>query len=130
MERLVIEKDFKGTIKTVVRDGFCIYSKKPESYYIDQGYLITTEEEFEIINEKYLNDMCNNWKEVTEESFEDALNVLPPLRWRNGGFFMSETYTNDVTAFYQRVDDKYYTSYQRLRYNRDDILENLRQHIG
>ena len=130
-EKLVVDlKNYRGFVQTVLRNGKCIYHGKPESYYVDKGYLIVTEEEFEPIHEKYLNDMCGDWKEITEENFEDALNVLPPMRWENGGFFMSERYTGDVTAFYQQIGNKYYTSYQRLSYKRDDILENLREFIG
>lgn len=129
-DKLVIDKDYKGIVKTAIRDGKCLYYGTPEEEYIKQGYLIVTEEEFEPIHEKYLNDMCNNWKEISEDQFENALDVLPPLRWRNGGFYISEMYTSDVTNFYQQLGDKFYTSYQRLSYNRDDILSNLRQFIN
>ena len=128
-DKLVIEKDYRGIVKTAIRDGKCLYNGRPEEYFLEQGYLIVTEEEFEVINEKYLNDLCNNWKEITEDQFEDALNVLPPMRWKNGGFFISEMYTSDVSSFYQQLGDKYYTSYQRLSYNRDNILDNLKLFI-
>ena len=129
-DKLVIEKNYNGTVKTAIRNGFCLYSKKPESYYIENDYLIVTEEEFEAIHEKYLNDICNNWEEITEDQFEDALNVLPPMRWRNGGFYMSERYTGDVSDFYQEKDGKYYTSLQRLSYDRGEIMDNLREYIA
>lgn len=126
-DKLVIKKEFDGTIKTVVRDGACIYYNKPESYYLENGYIIVTEEEFEPIQESYLNGICNNWKEIAEDQFEEMLNVLPPIRWSKGGFFMSERYTSDVTSFYQQIGDKYFTSWQRLSYKRDDILNSLNQ---
>ena len=129
-DKLVIERDYNGTVKTAIRDGRCLYYGTPEEYFLEQGYLIVTEEEFEPIHEKYLNDMCNNWKEITEDKFEDALNVLPPMRWENGGFFISERYTSDVTNFYQQIGNRYFTSYQRLSYKRDDILDNLKLFIN
>ena len=129
-EKIVMSKEYDGMIKTVLRDGICIYKGKTEEYYIENGYTIVTEKEFEVIQEKHLNDMCNNWKEITEDKFEDALNVLPPMRWENGGFFISERYTSDVTNFYQQIGNRYFTSYQRLSYKRDDILDNLKLFIN
>lgn len=130
-EKIVVDlKNYNGTTITAIRDGRCIYNNRPESYYLEKGYSILTWEELESIQEEYLNKLCNDWKEITEEQFEYALNVLPPVRWENGGFFMSERYTNDVTGYYQQIGDKYYTSLQRLSYNRENILENLNQFIN
>lgn len=129
-DKLVIEKNYNGMVKTAIRDGKCLYYGRPEEYFLENGYLIVTEEEFEPIHEKYLNDLCNKWKEVSEDQFEDALNVLPPMRWRNGGFYMSERYTGDVSSFYQEINGKYYTSLQRLSYDRDEVIINLIEHIA
>lgn len=52
--------------------------------------------------------------EVTEEKFDDMLNVLPPLYWTTIGgvemFCMGEFYTGTYTTQYARVGDKYYTA--------------------
>lgn len=51
-------------------------------------------------------------KEISEEQFNDALNVLPPLKWCtiNGieEFLMSEFYTDSYTNQYARKGSKYY----------------------
>jgi len=50
--------------------------------------------------------------EITEEQFNDSLNVLPPLKWctMNGvnQFLMSEFYTGTYTTQYARKNNKYY----------------------
>ncbi|MGL5436016.1 MAG: hypothetical protein ACRDBO_11535, partial [Lachnospiraceae bacterium] len=51
-------------------------------------------------------------KETTEEQFEEALNVLPPLKWCTIDgiemFCMSEMYTATYTNQYARYEGKYY----------------------
>lgn len=51
--------------------------------------------------------------EISEEEFQDALNVLPPLKWCNIDgvemFCMCEMLTGSYTAQYARKNDKYYT---------------------
>lgn len=122
-------KDFTGSIQTILYDGFCPYTKKTEADYLADGCAIMTWEEFEPVHDKYLDSLCGNWKEITEEDYNDALNVLPPMRWSNGGFYMVERYTADVTSFYQKWYGKHYTSLQRLSYNRKDIIASLENFI-
>lgn len=120
-----LKEGYKGSIQTILYDGICPYTKKSAEDYNKDGYSILTWEDFYKVEDQYLDSICGDWKEITAEQFEDALNVLPPLRWENGGFFMSERYTADVTGFYQQIGDRYFTSYQRLSYNRKDIIADL-----
>ena len=129
-EKMVVSKKYEGYIQTVLIDGICPYTKNTEEYYINNGFLVMTDEELEPIHEKYLNDLCNSWKEISEDQYENALNELPPTRWRNGGFYISESYTGDVSSFYQEMNGKYYTSFQRLSYDRGEIMINLIEHIS
>lgn len=54
----------------------------------------------------------NGLKEITEEQWEDALNVLPPLHWTTIDgvemFCMSEMYTGTYTTQYAKYKGKYY----------------------
>ena len=73
-------------------------------------YKVTTFEEFEKLErEYYLNKPL---KEISEEEYNYALNVLPPLKWCtiNGveEFLMSEFYTGVYTTQYARYNNKYY----------------------
>jgi hypothetical protein len=51
--------------------------------------------------------------EITEEQFWDALEVLPPCRWRRSpgaeSFHMSEHTTGCISSIYVRIGDYYYT---------------------
>ena len=73
-------------------------------------YKVTTFEEFEKLQrEYYLNKPLI---EVTKQEFDDALNVLPPLRWCTISgveeFLMSEFYTGIYTTQYAKCNNKYY----------------------
>lgn len=50
-------------------------------------------------------------QEITHEEWDDALNVLPPLRWINRmgaeTFRMSEFYCGTVTNTYVRIGERY-----------------------
>ena len=89
-----------------------------------------SEEEFEKIIRAHDDAMCGDWKEETAEQYEYALNVLPPMRWTDGGFFVSEAETDNIHAFHQRTNGKYYTSLQRTSTPRRDILESLKTYIN
>ena len=131
VEKVVVNlNNFNGFTQSVLINGKSPYTGKTESDYIKEGFTVITWEEFDGINEKYLDSLCGKWKEITEEQFDDMLNVLPPMRWSNGGFYMSERYTADVTGYYQQIGDKYYTSNQRLSYKRNDILNSLNDFIN
>jgi hypothetical protein len=51
--------------------------------------------------------------EITEESFQQALECLPPENWTNQGdtesFVMCEHTCGRITGIYVRIDDKFYT---------------------
>ena len=73
-------------------------------------YKVTTFKEFEKLQrEYYINKPLI---EISEEEYNDALNVLPPLKWCtiNGieEFLMSEFYTGVYTTQYARYNNKYY----------------------
>lgn len=51
-------------------------------------------------------------KEITEEQFIDALDVLPPMNWRNEGrtesFKFCEYIVDNITNIYVRVSKRYF----------------------
>ena len=102
---------------------------KSRADYESEGYQIMEEPEYMQMQNAYLDSLCNQWKEITEEQYENAMNILPPARWQNGGFFVPEALTGDVYDFYQELNGKYYTSLQRVFYKREAIMENLRQFV-
>ena len=79
------------------------------------GYLILPfEEAVEVVQKRQEEQYCSPPIEVTAEQWDDALNVLPPRRWRHDGhvegFCMSEFLTGNLTAHYFRVGGKYYVA--------------------
>lgn len=54
----------------------------------------------------------NRW-EIDREVYEEFLEMLPPLGWRGGSFFMSEFSFGNITAKYTKEGDKYYCEFAR-----------------
>ena len=72
--------------------------------------------------------------ETTEEQFEYALNVLPPLKWCTIAgvemFCMSEMYTGTYTNQYARIGDKYYTAMVDVTDTSTWIHERLKKSVA
>lgn len=77
---------------------------------LDNGFKVMTFDEFQEAQKKKL--ITGELKEVTEDQYNEMLNILPPLYWVtiNGVemFCMCEMYTGSFTTQYARVGDKYY----------------------
>lgn len=90
------------------RDSFKIYLKQArESKY----KIMTYDEYLEMERKYYINEPLT---EITEEKFEDMLNVLPPLKWctkKNIEMFCnSEMLTGTYTSQYlhDKTNNKFY----------------------
>lgn len=81
------------------------YTKKLEA-----GCKVMTFDEFMELQKKHL--INGKLTEITENDYNEALNVLPPLYWTtiNGVemFCMREMYTGSFTTQYAKLGDKYY----------------------
>lgn len=51
---------------------------------------------------------CN--LEVTEETYDYFLEVLPPLRYKDNGFYMSEFLTDNLTNYFYTENERFYVS--------------------
>ena len=73
-------------------------------------YQIMTWDEFQEGQKKHL--LSDDLKEITEETWEEMLCVLPPYKWCTIDgvemFCMSEMYTGTYTTQYARCNGKYY----------------------
>ena len=123
-------RGLSASYSIATKNGINPYTGISVDEYRAEGYAILTEEEFEKIIREHDDAMCGDWKEETAEQYEYALNVLPPMRWTDGGFFVSEAETDNIHAFHQRMNGKYYTSLQRTSTPRRDILESLKTYIN
>lgn len=130
LEYAINKNNFRGYQEATFIGGLSVYSDKSRDDYIKEGYKIISEGEYEALLDDHLNELCSGqWREITEENYEEMLNVLPPLKWGNGGFFVSELYSHDVTGYYQQLNDKYYYKRQRISTSKDEIIKDLRQAI-
>ena len=68
-------------------------------------------------------------KRITEEDWDYALNVLPPMKWRNGSgaetFMMSERLSGDITRIYTRIGDEYFRFNGRTSMTHDEIATRV-----
>lgn len=141
MKYVINPDDFKGSIETVINDNGTIgYSKcltleeyKKENS-IDYNLIALEWDEFV---EKYLkpfNDsLCGEWKEITEEDWDYALNVLPPYKWHDFGniynvFFCQEAQTAHLRDCYIRnyKTNKYYHAIRSQHITDEKLIEELK----
>ncbi len=52
--------------------------------------------------------------EIDAETYHEFLEVLPPMGWRGGSFYMSEFSFGDITAKFSKEADKYYCEFARF----------------
>lgn len=122
-------RSYNGNIHTILYGGKCPYTGKTEDECVRDGFTIMAWDEYMLMHDAYLNSLCGSWKELSADDYDEALNVLPPVQWYNGGFFMSECYMDDVTTFYQKWGDRYYSSLQHLSTERADIIKSLQNYL-
>jgi hypothetical protein len=46
--------------------------------------------------------------EITAELYDEFLNMLPPMGWRGGVFFMCEYTFDDITSRFSREGERYF----------------------
>lgn len=113
----------------ILIDGKNPYTGETEADYINKGFAVLDESEFEKIIGEYEDSICGNWNEISEEFYEQQLNVLPPMLYYDGGFYISEADTGNIHGFYQAYGGKFYTSLQRTSTPRSAIIEQLHSAI-
>jgi len=131
MTEYVIKKsiDFRGIPYSILFYGFEHFTGFPRSVYETDEYVILTKAEYDKKVEVFCVEFCGKWKEITEQYFDEKLNILPPLEWKDGGFFISEAYTLDIHPFYQEYLGKYYGAYFRIDTPRNEIMQSLAEFV-
>lgn len=125
MEWVVDKQHFDGFAKTFLIDGKCPYTGKTDKEYAAEGYSILNDDEYSSMVTEYGDALCGRWAEVSEEQYNNMLDILPPVGWYDGGFFVSEPYTNNIHDYYQKYHGRYYCSMQRVSTPRMVILDSL-----
>lgn len=127
---VVNSKNFNGSAVTYLPDGnTCPHTGKTAAEFIAEGYDVLDNNEFSALMVNYENSLCGHWKEESADDYEEALCVLPPVAWYDGGFFMSERWTGNISAFHQEMNGRYYTCLQRMSTPRAAILADLSEFV-
>ena len=75
--------------------------------------IVTIDDAADQIEEINRAQYCGPWREIDEETWWDALEVLPPEKWQTVGgvelFRMMEYLTGSITAHYARLGSRYFT---------------------
>lgn len=91
--------------------------------------ILPFDEAMPLIQAAQENKYCDNWTEITKEQWDDALNVMPPEKWRTEQgveiFRMCEYLTGDITCHYARLDNRYFASNQRTSTPYDIIAKEV-----
>lgn len=115
--------DFSGFAYSILIDGKSPYTGRTiaEMQKIEKNLIEISEEEFMRKEQEYENSLCAEWKEITEERYNEMLNVLPPMKWRDVAlginvFAISEAYTGNLHAHFVKVSHgKEYRYLEALR---------------
>lgn len=132
-EYLVKDGEFNPHDYHIVIDGKLLYITdefQTVQDFLNVGYNLISSEEMSALEKEYNKSLCNDWIEIDAEKYDYALNVLPPVKYTNGGFYVSEPFTGTIHGFYQEWNGKFYTSLQDLFTPRMEILENLNGFIS
>lgn len=101
-------------------------------YKGNQNLIAISDEEMDVLFQKYEKSLEKPWAEITEAEYWDALECLPPCKWhdlnsRFNSFFISEAYTGSLHrhCIKDRKTDKYYSAL-RCRFIKDkELIEQL-----
>lgn len=104
LEYVVDKNNFDGFAKAILSNGKNCYSEKTKEDYLKEGLSVVEENEMFKICEAWENGLIGHWIEVTEQEYDDQLNVLPPLKWYDGGFFYERILYRDSHFFLSKVE--------------------------
>lgn len=67
------------------------------------------------VEKENLPSLLNNRWEINEELYWEFLEMLPPVGYTNGCFFMCERLFDNISAYFSKEGGKYYCEYRRLK---------------
>lgn len=132
---LMVWEQGKTTSKTFLdpRTLNCIYSGKNKEWWIENGFCVGTQDDFDVEYQKNmaLKYPSHAYAEIDEETYLDALNCLPPKKWEkvtNGSIFlMSEYMEANCTSFYVKLKNRYFTCVQSDKIKYADVLARIEE---
>jgi len=74
--------------------------------------IMPLDEAFPMMEEARKSEYCGDWREITEDEWWGALEVLPPEKWQNVRgveiFRMCEYLSGNITAHYAKLRGKFF----------------------
>ena len=128
-------KPFRGVIQTVVNpDGFVAYTspKMTEAEYLEKNpaYKVINESEFDSLMVKFLDELQTPFVEITEDRFDNMLNVLPPMRWTRitdgQFFFICEADYGNIHMLYVEYKGKFYSAPRPRTMKTEEIVKQIK----
>jgi hypothetical protein len=121
-------------LSAVIIDGKCPYSgtlaetlkeRYPQAVEMPMGKAM------ELISIKEDKEYLKDWKEITEERFNDMLECLPPEKWERNAlgqmFRMCEYYTGNITSHFAEINGRYFEAKRRTGPYKAFFLEIQKQ---
>ena len=129
-------------MQTTVTNGLCDYSGIHNNgkdftvaeylEHLGPGFVcIPLESALDQIHEVQETTYIKPWKEITEDQYHYALEVLPPEKWQTVDgvniFRMSEYTIGNITAHYAFYNKRYFTADRRTSDKYDKLAAEVKQ---
>ena len=122
--------EYKGyTYSYIGNDGKDPFHGMTEAEWLAAGYQIMTDEQLDALEKAFHAEICGQWEEITKEQYYDFLDVLPPINYSDGGFFMQEPLTGNIHLYCQELENRFYSSYQEILTPKKRIIDSLRNFL-
>lgn len=82
------------------------------NYYRDLPGYAESRTTYEAMQAFFAGIVGHRW-EITEEIYDEFLDMLPPLGWQGGAFYMREFTFDDITTKYSREGGRYFCEFAR-----------------
>lgn len=131
----IVQEPFPGYIQSIVRaDGTVGWTDGvPLAEYLAgrPNMKVVGETELDALFAEHEANMCGNIQEISEEDWDYALNVLPPLRWTHElgveVFAISEATSGCMHSWYARLNGRCFTSTERIDVDLVDFATRIKK---
>lgn len=79
-------------------------------------------------NRIYEQSLCAPFLEITEEDYNNYLNILPPIRYTGHFFFVGEPYSGSLYPFCFTVGGRYFKGLYSVRVPKDELERVIDRH--
>lgn len=76
----------------------------------------------------YEKSLCGSFHEITEETYYDSMNVLPPIRLTGRYFFVGEPYSGNLYPFCFNVGGRYFKGLYSARAPKEKLERFINRH--